>query len=94
MMFANCVVFCRRPVARTPYSYGWLPFVGGAPIDPAATCTFCAVSAVTTSPAVSPLSARRLGSIQSRIAYLRSPKTKTCETPETRWRSFVTLFSR
>ena len=68
--------------------------VGGAPIEPAATCTFCACSAVTTSPAVKPLSASRLGSTHRRIAYLRSPNTRTSDTPLMRLRSLTTLFSR
>ena len=93
-MFANCAVSCSRPVASTAYSRFWLPSVGGAPIAPAATWTFCACRAVTTSPAESPLSARRFGSTQSRIAYLRSPKTRTSETPLMRLRSLTTLFSR
>jgi hypothetical protein len=66
----------RRPAART-LSWYMLPGPRGRlPRLPAATCTFCSRSASTTSPAVSAAGGQPVGSSQSRIEYLRSPKMR------------------
>ena len=52
----------------------WSASAGASPTRPAATCTFCSRSAVTTSPAEICRAASFSGSSHSRIAYLRSPK--------------------
>ena len=61
---------------------------------PAATCTFCSRSALTTSLAVMPRPASLPGSSQSRIANLRSPKMMTLPTPGTRLNASRTYRSR
>ena len=63
---------------------------GACPRLPAATCTFCSRSALTTSLAVSWRAASRSGSSHSRIEYLRSPKIVTSPTPGTRLSASLT----
>jgi hypothetical protein len=73
-----------RPIARTLIVYSWPSGAGASPSAPAATCTFCSRSALSTSPAVMLRPASLVGSSHKRIANLRSPKTITSPTPGTR----------
>ena len=63
--------------ASSDLAGGWLS-------APAATCTFAALSAATTSPAVRLRAATLAGSSQIRIEKSRAPKTCTSPTPSTR----------
>jgi hypothetical protein len=61
--------------------------VGGAPICPAATCTFCSRNAPTTSSDVSPRALSLAGSIQIRMPKSLAPKIFTSPTPSSRART-------
>ena len=68
MMRPNSSAVVRRPRAFTENCMGTSPWVGDAPMMPAATWTFCSRMALTTSMAVRPRWATRLGSSQTRMA--------------------------
>jgi hypothetical protein len=49
MTFSNCSTSLSRPSVETLYWYAWPAGAGGCPMAPAATCTFCCLSAPITS---------------------------------------------
>ena len=57
---------------------------GSAPSVPAATCTFCAVTALITSPAISPRASSLSGLSHRRMEYSLAPKICTLPTPSSR----------
>ncbi len=84
MIFSNSRGSVSRPFVLT-MSWKSVPFgAGSAPSLPAATCTFCAVTAAITSPGISPRENILSGSSHRRMEYWLAPKTDTLPTPSMR----------
>ena len=89
MISSNSVAFSSRPLTVTGSSKSWPLGTGRPPILPAAAWTFsCWIARITSVGAIFML-ARRSGSIQIRMAYLR-PSTVASLIPLIRFRTSAT----
>jgi hypothetical protein len=89
MISSNSGTLVSRPLRVIGNSKAWPLGVGGPPILPAAACRFSCWMAMITSDGAIRISAIRLESSQTRMAYLR-PNDMTSLTPLIFLRTFAT----